>query len=141
MLPAAMGFTYHRTIHFPDTDAAGVVFFPAYLAICHEAYEEALAAAGLEVARFFSGSGGVVVPISRSEADYLRPLRVGDKIAVTLRPSRLDAHRFGIDYEMVRLGPAEKRCARVRTEHICLSAATREREPLPPELALWVDGR
>lgn len=139
MLPPFMAFTYHRTIHFPDTDAAGVVFFPAYLAICHEAYEEALAAAGLEVARFFSGSGGVVVPISRSEADYLRPLRVGDKVTVTVLPRRIDAHRFAIDYEIVRLGTADKRCARVRTEHICIGAATRERQPLPPDLAAWVD--
>ena len=37
-----MPFAYLRTIHFPDTDAAGVVFFPNYFAMCHEAYEEAL---------------------------------------------------------------------------------------------------
>jgi len=49
-----MAFVYQRTIHFPDTDAAGVVFFPNYLAICHEAYEEALAAAGINVRAFFS---------------------------------------------------------------------------------------
>ena len=42
-----MPFTYARTVHFPDTDAAGVVFFPNYLSICHEAYEEALAAANV----------------------------------------------------------------------------------------------
>ena len=41
-----MPFTYERTIHFADTDAAGVVFFANYLRLCHEAYEEALAAAG-----------------------------------------------------------------------------------------------
>ena len=42
-----MPFVYHRTIRFADTDAAGVVFFPNYLTICHEAYEESLAAAGI----------------------------------------------------------------------------------------------
>lgn len=44
-----MSFAYSRHIHFRDTDAAGVVFFANYLALCHEAYEEALAAAGLEI--------------------------------------------------------------------------------------------
>ncbi len=64
-----MSFIYHRTIHFPDTDAAGVVFFANYLSICHEAYEEALAAAGVEMRSFFTASG-VVVPITKSNADY-----------------------------------------------------------------------
>ena len=44
-----MPFVYRRTIRFADTDAAGVVFFPNYLAICHEAYEESLADDGIEL--------------------------------------------------------------------------------------------
>ena len=44
-----MSFAYSRTIHFADTDAAGVVYFARYLSICHEAYEEALAAAGIDM--------------------------------------------------------------------------------------------
>ena len=62
VLPAAMPFTYSRTTHFADTDAAGVVFFANYLSICHEAYEEALSAAGIDLKRFFADNG-VVVPI------------------------------------------------------------------------------
>ena len=69
---ASMAFVYHRTIHFGDTDAAGVVFFPNYLAICHEAYEESLAAAGLELKSFF-GEHAVVVPVSKSRAGLPPP--------------------------------------------------------------------
>jgi len=47
-----MAFTYRRTIRFADTDAAGVVFFPNYFSICHEAYEESLAADGIEFQSF-----------------------------------------------------------------------------------------
>ena len=60
-------FLYRRTIHFPDTDAAGVVFFARYLNIVHEGYEESLAVAGLPLATFFSDHG-VIVPIAKSEA-------------------------------------------------------------------------
>src|SRR5438309_7252470 len=80
-----VAFSYDRTIHFPDTDAAGVVFFANYLSICHEAYEEALAAAGIPLRAFFSDQG-VVIPVSKSSVDYLRPLRCGDKIRVTVAP-------------------------------------------------------
>lgn len=133
-----MPFSYERTIHFPDTDAAGVVFFPNYLAICHEAYEEALAAAGLDVKAFFSDRDGVVVPVSRSTADYLRPLYVGDRIRVSVQPSLINDSTFAIDYELTKLGTTEKRAARLRTEHVCITTASRERTPIPAALAGWI---
>lgn len=133
-----MPYSYERTIRFADTDAAGVVFFPNYLVLCHEAYEEALAAAGLDLRAFFSGQDGLVLPISRSEADYLRPLQVGDKVRVTLTPARLTEASFALDYEIVKSGPSAKRAARVRTEHVCIATSTRERAPLPPAIAAWV---
>lgn len=133
-----MPFSYERTIHFADTDAAGVVFFANYLRICHEAYEEALHEAGIELSSFFSDTG-VVVPVSKSEAEYLRPLRCGDKVKVDLRPERLAPDRFAIHFELTLLGKLEKTAAKVRTEHICVSTTKRERAPLPLGLGAWVD--
>jgi 1,4-dihydroxy-2-naphthoyl-CoA hydrolase len=132
-----MPFAYLRTIHFADTDAAGVVFFANYLAICHEAYEEARAAAGLEVSTFFAANG-IVVPIAKCSAEYLRPLRVGDKVRVIVQPEPLGENAFALNYELTRLTPVEKRAARVRTEHVSTSMQLRERVPLPPALAAWV---
>jgi len=132
-----MPFAYSRTIHFADTDAAGVVFFANYLAICHEAYEEALGAAGINLKRFFADHD-VVVPIAKSEAEYLRPLACGEKVAVNLRVQRQSENSFEIHYELVRLGPPAKAAARLRTEHVCIDAATRARKALPPALASWV---
>jgi 1,4-dihydroxy-2-naphthoyl-CoA hydrolase len=132
-----MPSAYLRTIRFADTDAAGVVFFSNHLAICHEAYEESLAAAGVEVNTFFREQA-VVVPIAKSQAEYLRPLACGDKIRVTLTPVLLGPDRFAIDYEMHRLGRPNELVARARTEHICISPQTRERQPLPPAIAAWI---
>ncbi len=132
-----MAFTYQRTFHFGDTDAAGVVFFPNYLAIAHEAYEESLAAAGVELQTFFRAHA-VVVPIALSRADYLRPLACGDRVRVTLQATLLDKHRFALDCELHRLGRPDKLAARVHTEHVCIATASRERQPLPPPLAAWV---
>ncbi len=132
-----MPFTYQRTIHFSDTDAAGVVFFANYLVIFHEGYEEGLAAAGIDIRAFFSDSGAVV-PISKSTAEYLRPLFCGDKIAVRLKPALLSGDTYAIDYEMVKLDRPEKLVAHARTFHVCIDSTTRERVPLPPALAAWV---
>lgn len=132
-----MPFTYSRTTHFSDTDAAGVVFFANYLAICHEAYEESLAAAGMDLKRFFSDNA-VVVPIAKSEAEYLRPISFGDKLTVGVEPKALSDNSFEIRYILSRLGPPEKCAARVRTEHICIDSGTRARKSLPKALAEWV---
>jgi 1,4-dihydroxy-2-naphthoyl-CoA hydrolase len=132
-----MPFSYHRTIHLADTDAAGVVFFANLLAICHEAYEEALAAAGVELNGFFRDNA-LVVPIAASEASYHRPLAAGDRVRVTVAPATLTENSFEIRFEIIKLGPrAEKLAVRARTEHVCIDAKTRGRLPLPPDLAAW----
>ena len=133
-----MPFTYERTIHFPDTDAAGVVFFANYLAICHEAYEEALAAAGLPVRSFFSDQG-IMIPVSKSSADYLRALYCGDRVRVSVAPTLLSEDSYAIEYDLVRLGPREKLAGHVRTAHVCISSTTRERTALPAALRTWIE--
>jgi 1,4-dihydroxy-2-naphthoyl-CoA hydrolase len=132
-----MPFVYSRTVHFPDTDAAGVVFFARYLSICHEAYEEALAAAGVPLGSFFADHG-VIVPVSKSEATYLRSLVCGDKLRVEVTPALLTENSYALDYVIWKTGTADKRAAVVRTEHVCISSKTRERLPLPANVAAWV---
>jgi 1,4-dihydroxy-2-naphthoyl-CoA hydrolase len=134
-----MASSHARTIHFADTDAAGVVFFANYLSICHEAYEEALAGAGIALHAFFSDHA-VIVPIARTEAEFLRPLQAGEKIRVAAVPHALTEDSFEVRYELIKLGAREKLAARVRTEHVCLDAQSRRRLPLPPLLRSWVAG-
>lgn len=132
-----MPFTYARTVHFADTDAAGVVFFANYLAICHEAYEESLSASGIDLKTFFSEKG-VVVPIGKSEAEYLRPISCGDKLEVSVNAKALSENSYEIRFEITRLGPPAKCAARIRTEHVCIDSKTRARKALPGPLADWV---
>ncbi len=117
-----------------------MVFFARYLFICHEAYEEALAAAGVNLAVFFSDTG-VVIPIAKSEATYSRPLACGDKLRVEVAPTRLSENSFALSYTLWKLGAAgaAKRAAVARTEHVCIDTKTRDRRALPAALAAWLD--
>ena len=132
-----MPFAYARTVRLADTDAAGVVYFARTLSLCHEAYEAALEAAGVDLNDLL-GSAGIVVPIAKSEAEYLRPLRPGEKLRITVAPEVISENAFTIRFELVKLGPPEKIAARVRTEHVCTSPVKRERVPLPPALRNWI---
>ena len=132
-----MSFSYTRTIRLADTDAAGVVYFAQTLSLCHEAYEESLASAGIALADLLGGNG-VIVPISRSEAEYLRPLRAGEKVRIVVTPEPAGPDSFTTRFEVYRLGTPDKLAARVKTEHVCTSPAKRARVPLPDDLAAWV---
>ena len=132
-----MPFSYQRNIHFADTDAAGVVFFANYPAICHEAYEESLSASGINLNEFFRDNA-VIIPVSKCESEYLRPLHCGDKVRISLQPKVLSENSFEIHYAVTRLGPHEKNAGRVRTEHVCVDSKTRSRRPLPGPLANWI---
>src|ERR1039457_6429679 len=102
-----MPFTYDRTIHFADTDAAGVVFFANYLTICHEAYEESLLASGIDLKVFFADHR-IVVPIAKGEADYGRPFSGGDNLRVSMQPALLSEASYEIRFEITRiLSPQE----------------------------------
>jgi 1,4-dihydroxy-2-naphthoyl-CoA hydrolase len=133
-----MPFNYHRTVHFADTDAAGVVFFANYLAICHEAYEESLTASGIDLKTFFADNG-VVIPIAKSEDEYRRPLHCGDRLSVVVEPKSLSQDTYEIRFEIIRMDASGKNAARIRTEHVCIDSKSRARRPLPGPLAAWIN--
>lgn len=135
-----MPFRIERKIHFPETDAAGIVFFANYLKFCHEAYEDALDLAGIGLMDFFSATGNIV-PVTSSNAEYRRPLRMGDRIAIQVTPERTGPDSYAVHYELFKLGTVEKLAAKVRIDHICLDGKSWERQALPPKLAAWVDAK
>ena len=131
-----MSFTYHRTIRFSDTDAAGVVYFANVLSICHEAYEASLAVSGINLQSFFNNSA-VAIPIIHASVDLLRPMSCGDSIIILLTPQPLSEHKFEIAYQIVAVS-SEQPLAKAMTRHVCIAPSTRKKIQLPDELAEWL---
>ncbi len=128
-------FIYHRTIRFHETDAAGVVYFANILTLCHEAYEASLANAGINLQDFFGGVT-LAVPIVHASVDFRRPLHCGDEVAIALSPHRLNETTFEIRYCLSNA--AEKTVATALTRHVCIDSTSRQRHPLSPDLAQWL---
>ena len=133
-------FIYDRTIHFRDTDAAGVVYFANGLSICHEAYEASLAASGIELKSFFRG-GAIAVPITHASIDFFKPMFCGDRIAVSLVKTLLSHDSFQIEYQLFfDLESDEKKAiARALTKHVCIDSITRKRCNLSQDLKKWIE--
>jgi 1,4-dihydroxy-2-naphthoyl-CoA hydrolase len=139
-----MAFLYQRTVRFQDTDAAGVVYFANTLAMCHEAYEASLIAAGIEVRQFFRASGdsevkAIAFPIVHAEADYLRPAFCGDRHEIQLTPTLQSDHAFEIQYVIYEVDRPEQPISKALTRHVCIDPISRQRQPLPQELLAWLN--
>jgi 1,4-dihydroxy-2-naphthoyl-CoA hydrolase len=137
-----MSAPYERHILFGDIDAAGFVFFANYLVLCHEAYEMSLLGSGLELRTFFIANQ-ILLPIGKTQAQYLGPLQSGDRVRVELARTRLGDSLFRVDYRIIHVGGpggADKLVAIAQTEHVCIDLATLERKPLPAPLVAWLVG-
>ncbi|MDX2228122.1 MAG: thioesterase family protein [Leptolyngbyaceae cyanobacterium bins.349] len=132
-----MAFIYSRTVRFQDTDAAGVVYFANGLAMCHEAYEASLAAAGIDLKTFFRGVD-VAIPIAHASMDFWQPLYCGDRLEIHLTIAARQVTEFEIAYQIFAAGQTAKPCSRATTRHVCIDPLLRSRRPLPDSLMTWM---
>ena len=131
-----MPFTYHRTIHFSDTDAAGVVYFANVLSMCHEAYEASLAVSGINLKLFFSNPAAAI-PITHASVDFFRPMFCGDELLIKLTPEQLSENKFEIAYQIVAAS-SEELLAKAITRHVCIDPRTKQKIPLPDAIGQWL---
>ena len=132
-----MPFIYARTVHFQDTDAAGVVYFANVLAFCHEGYEAAIAAAGVELPEFFRGTRAAV-PIVHADVDFFRPMHCGDRLEIHLLPKQISRSEFEISYSVYFAEATHKAIGKATTRHVCIHPETRSRKELPKPLIQWL---
>jgi 1,4-dihydroxy-2-naphthoyl-CoA hydrolase len=146
-----MPFIYDRTIHFQDTDAAGVVYFANVLNFCHEAYEASLIAVRIDLKTFFRNPQ-FAIPITQASIEFYQPMFCGDRIMVELTPQQLNPQSFEIHYKILANTEASSELDReleasanlqkitlgkAITKHICIDP-TRTRAKLPPEMEQWL---
>jgi 1,4-dihydroxy-2-naphthoyl-CoA hydrolase len=120
-------WTCQTTVRMRDTDAAGVIFFPRLLEMAHDAYERLLDELGVSLADDLAGDGPIA-PIGRCEADYRRPMRLGDRLTVEVSVKREGASSYALRY-VFRDDDGEE-VARAVTVHVAMDRATGRSVPL-----------
>lgn len=132
-----MPFLYDRTVHFQDTDAAGVVYFANVLAMCHEAYEASLANTGINLREFFTHSA-FALPIVHAQVDFHRPMFCGLQYKIQVKPACLNPRKFEISYGIFLVKEPENPISQATTVHVCINPVTRTRIDLPTEIMQWL---
>jgi 1,4-dihydroxy-2-naphthoyl-CoA hydrolase len=121
---------YERVVRLADTDAAGVIYFASGLSICHEAYESALFAQGIDLSQLLQ-DGAIALPIVHAAIDFLRPVRWGDRLGITLSAQLLSDHRFVVDYVVSKIAASAQRVITAQTIHVSFHPQLRQKVPLP----------
>ena len=80
-------------VYYEDTDLAGIVYYANYLKFIERARSEWLRDLGIDQTRLRE-STGIVFAVARVEADYRRPARFDDVLAVRTALVALTAARI-----------------------------------------------
>lgn len=114
-----------------DTDAAGVLFFAHLFRHAHDAYEAMMARIGWPLDGLIR-ERQIGLPLVHAEADFRRPLRHGDQVAVRIERAELAEQGFSLAYGFF-IG--EREVATALSVHAAIDPRLGKRQPLPPELA------
>lgn len=123
-------FNSFTKVYFYDADPAGIIFYASIFKYAHTAYEDFMRS--LKLSRDFFFDEEVVLPIVHAEADYLKPLKVGDELKIDVWVSRLMKSSFELSYKFhdTLLDTA----ATTKTVHVCVSKKDFKKTELPKEL-------
>jgi len=125
-------FTAKQKVRMHDTDMAGILYFAKQFRFFHDTFEDLMALEGLDYNVLFNKLS-FVFTIVHAEADYLKPLTVGDSLEVRVYTKHIGQSSFTVGYEVLR----EKDQALVgtgKTVHVTLDSEKRTKIPIPPEL-------
>lgn len=132
---AESAFALELPIRFQDVDAAGIIFYPRVLELCHDVYVEFLASVGYPLPEMLKGP--FIIPIRHAEADYLRPLRFGDRVEVAIIAAqtgpRLPPTEVTLGYHISNIENDEP-AAVAQTVHTFVDRRSLERVPIPEGL-------
>ncbi len=123
---------FERPVRFEEIDAAGILFFARYLALCHDAMEAFFAPlpGGYHA---IVNEGGRGFPAVHVGCDYEAPLRYGDVAVIDVEVAHVGTTSCKFLYTIRRKRDGVV-CA--RAEHVCVHTdmRTMTKLPFPPEL-------
>ncbi len=133
--------SFKRVVRFGDTDAAGVIHFYHLLRWSHESWEESLENYGLGSRDIFpsspfSNSPLVSLPIVHCSSDFRLPIAIGDHLAISVLPEKIDLSSFQVKTDFHRGGNL---VGESLIRHVAINSQTRKRCKLPEPITLWIE--
>jgi 1,4-dihydroxy-2-naphthoyl-CoA hydrolase len=129
-------FIYNTKIRLFHTDAANLIFFGSLFNITHECYEEFLEKSGFSVKKILDDNK-FHIPVVHAEADYIKHLRLGDKIEIRMTLISSGKSSFSLDF--VLLNESGEKTASVKTVNVVIDAISGKPIKIPKKLLIALD--
>jgi 1,4-dihydroxy-2-naphthoyl-CoA hydrolase len=126
-----MTWTHTQTIGLRHTDAAGLLFAPRLLEMAQDAFEALQAHVSISVVDRLK-SGGAILPTVHCEADFLKPISLGDQIQIEVRLAKSGDRSFGLSYTF--LSSEGEIMARAGTVHVAMNPGSGRSVALTDEM-------
>ena len=97
-----MKFSTPKKIRFHHCDPAGIVFYPQFFYLLHEAQEDFFTHIGFAEHNMINAGRGV--PIANLKTQFLGMCRNGDDIVINLTLSKLGNSSIAMDYDIISEG-------------------------------------
>lgn len=133
---APFGPAHRHEVRLQDVDAAGVVFFARHLEFAHDAMIRLLAAAGWPLPERLA-AGDPMAPLRHAEADFLSPLRFGDRLTVLAVAAHLRETEIALGFRLEREEGGV--ASLVQLVHVFVDPATFRRVPVPTPVREWLE--
>ena len=123
-------FAFTTKLRFADCDPAGIMFYARIFELCHAAYEELID--GMHLGDDFWSNDTYAVPITKSEAQYFKPLRRGSVVRIAVTIEALTENSFDVRYECADAAGAV--CAIAKTSHVVVDKKTFKRAAMKADV-------
>lgn len=125
-----MSYTTSVKVRFGDIDHAGIAYYPNLYHYFHIAFEEFFEEfVGTPYPRVLDDER-LGFPTVRVETDFLRPIRYGDTLAITITIPRLGRSSVEIHFS-ARRGPGGETCIMSRHTLVAVDMTTLRPRPIP----------
>jgi 1,4-dihydroxy-2-naphthoyl-CoA hydrolase len=124
-------YIYNTKIRLFHTDAANLIFFSRIFDIAYECYEEFLEKSGFGVKKIIDDNE-INMPVVHAEADYIKPLRIGDKIEIKMSLNSSSKSSFILDFALFNESGEE--AAKVEIISVVIAAKSGKSIKIPEKL-------
>lgn len=125
-----MSFECEFPVRFGEIDQAGVVYYPRFFHIFHQAFEEWFGAAlGVSYPELVIKEN-IGFPSVKVESEFLEPLRYGDVARVRIELEEIGTKSITCRYTMFRM-PDNIEAARARIKTVAIDNDTFTSIPIP----------
>lgn len=129
-------YEYNTKIRLFHTDAAGLMFFSNIFNIAFECFEEFLEKSGFSIKNILD-DGSLITPVVHAEADYFKPLKIGDIITIRLTLNSSGKSSFALDYVFFK--SSGEKVAEVKTVHVLVDPKSGKSLKIPDKIFKILD--